>query len=176
MADLGYASALLLALVFAWAGLAKLAARRQTEAAFRSMAVPAPGGLAVAVPAAELALALALVLQPGWAAVAALAVLAGFTTLVARSVRAGIQGGCACFGTAMSRPVSRIDLVRNGLLAAVAGVATFAPSAMAPDPGALALVVAAAACGQTLLAYLRVRSLLGPARAAGGRGPGSPST
>lgn len=89
MDEVAYAAALALAAVFAWAGVAKLASRAATERAFRGLGLVAPRGFAVGVPATELALAAGLVVAPAEAAIAALAVLAGFTTFLVRSLGRG---------------------------------------------------------------------------------------
>src|SRR5687768_5706644 len=125
MHGLGYAIALLLAAVFARAGAAKLGSRAATETTFVALGLPRLA--AVGVPVAELALAAALVLAPGWGAVFALALLAGFTTFLARAVRAGVQVGCNCFGSARRAPVSWIELARNACLAVAGLVALSAP-------------------------------------------------
>ena len=53
MNELGYVAALVLAGLFAWAGVAKLGARRRTTRTFRALGLPAPEALAVAVPIVE---------------------------------------------------------------------------------------------------------------------------
>jgi len=124
--EVGYAAALLLAAVFGWAGLAKFRTRDQTARTFRAFGLAAPDALAVGVPVTELVLAVGLVVVPGWAALGALAVLAGFTTVLVRAMRAGVDVGCGCFGTAKREPVSFVELIRNGLLATAAVAAAFA--------------------------------------------------
>ena len=118
---MSYAAALVLAAVFVHAAVAKLRDQHGTATAFRELGLP--GSAATVVPIVELALAAALIVVPGWAAVVALALLAGFTTFLGLSIRAGVQAGCNCFGSARRAPVSWIELARNGLLAALAVVA-----------------------------------------------------
>ena len=152
MNDVGYAAALVLAAVFGWAGLAKLRARDATERTFRAFGLAAPRALAVGVPVTELILAVGLVLVPSWAALAALAVLVGFSTILARAMRAGVDVGCGCFGTARRAPVSFVELVRNGLLALGAVVAAQAGSPGWPDLPAVILVATATAMAAVVLA------------------------
>lgn len=81
-----------------------------------------PPWSATAVAGLELALAVLLVVHPPAGGVATLAVLAGFTTFLAR--RLGTGTGCACFGSTAS-PVRWWHLARNGVLLVLAGVAAF---------------------------------------------------
>jgi uncharacterized membrane protein YphA (DoxX/SURF4 family) len=143
MEGLGYAAALLLAVVFARAGVTKLGDRGGTARSFAALGLPP--GAAVAVPVVELVLALALLLIPGWAAAGALALLAAFSTFLVRAVRAGVRAPCNCFGSARHAPVSWVELARNGILAIAATVALTADGPTVPDPAAIALVAGAAA-------------------------------
>ena len=159
MEGIGYTSALLLAGVFAWAGAAKLTDRASTRRSFIGLGLPS--SFAVAVPVAELALAIALVLVPGWAAVAALALLAAFTTVLAGALRRGIEVGCGCFGTSRHDQVSFVELVRNGMLAVGAAAALGASRPVTPDVDELVLVTVAAALGCLVLALLQLRRRTG---------------
>jgi uncharacterized membrane protein YphA (DoxX/SURF4 family) len=156
-----YVSALLLAATFAWAGAAKLRDRTTTERTFRAFGLPAPHRLATAVPAGELALALTLVAAPGWGGTIALAVLAGFTTLLARAMRAGVDVGCGCFGTARTEPVSFVEVVRNGFLAVAAIVAATAGGPVPPTLEAVIVVTAAAASASLVVALCDIRRVTG---------------
>lgn len=158
---MGYLSALVLAALFAWAGVAKLGARRRTTRTFRSLGLPAADVLAVGVPAAELSLALALVVVPGWAAAGALALLAAFTVFLGRAVRAGVDVGCGCFGSAATDPVSSVELVRNGLLGSAAVLALTAPSPRVPEPAAVLVVGLGVALGALVLALAETKRDLG---------------
>jgi uncharacterized membrane protein YphA (DoxX/SURF4 family) len=150
--EVGYTAALLLAGVFGWAGLAKLRARDATERTFRAFGLAAPRALAVGAPVTELTLAGGLVVLPGWAALVALAVLVGFSTILVRAMRAGVDVGCGCFGTARREPVSFVELARNGLLAGAAVVAAQAGAPTWPDLPAVILVATAAALAAVVLA------------------------
>ena len=161
MSEVGYAAALLLAAVFGWAGLAKLRTRDQTARTFRAFGLAAPDALAVGVPVTEVGLAVGLVVVPGWAALGALAVLAGFSTVLVRAMRAGVDVGCGCFGTAKREPVSFVELVRNGLLGAAAVAAAFAPRPDLPGLDDTILVTTAAAAGAVVLALAELRRRTG---------------
>jgi len=128
-AQIGRASALLLAAVFAWAGLAKAGRRRETATSFTAFGLPAVRTLALIVPLAEVAVAAALVAVPPVGASAALALLAVFTAVIIRALATGVTVPCACFGSSETgRAVSSLDLVRNAFLAAAAVLATGAPT------------------------------------------------
>lgn len=71
-------------------------------------------------------------------------------TAEARAIRLGVRTPCRCFGGASTRPPSRLDLARNGLLLAVAvGGAVASGSAggagVRPAPAVLAAVAGAVA-------------------------------
>jgi len=153
MQGLAYLAALSLAGVLAVAGVAKLRDRTGTVGSFRALGLPP--GLATAVPVVELAVALGLVVVPSWSAAVALALLAAFTTFLARAVRDGVVAPCNCFGRAGSAPVSSVDLVRNLLLAGVAVVALTASEPRRPSLGAVAVAVVAVAGGRFALAKYR---------------------
>ncbi len=124
MEAVGRAAAVILAGVFALAAFAKLRRRPATTASFRDLRLPAPATLAVAVPVVEALVAALLVAQPRVGAALALALLAGFSMVIVRAVAAGAEVPCACFGSTGQRPVSTRELMRNGVLAALAVLAT----------------------------------------------------
>jgi thiol-disulfide isomerase/thioredoxin/uncharacterized membrane protein YphA (DoxX/SURF4 family) len=115
------ASRLLLALVFAVAGIAKLRDRDGTAVTLEQFGVPAAlcGAGAVALPLAELAAAALLVADATAAvgAVVAVGLLALFGVAIAASLSRGEQPDCNCFGQLHSEPVGASTLVRNALLA-----------------------------------------------------------
>lgn len=141
--DLGRALALLLAVVLAWAAVAKLRRLEATSRSFEDLGLPAPRALARTVPGIELATAGWLVLAPAVAAWAVVALLAAFTVVLVKGISAGVP--CACFASASSEglPVSTREIVRNALLAAAAVVATGAGAGDALWPGAEAVALAA---------------------------------
>lgn len=156
--DLAQACAAVLALLFAWAAVAKVVNHRATVDAFSGLGLPAPALLAVAVPMVELAVAAGLVVRPdavGWTAVA---LLAAFSAVIVRAQAHGVTSGCACFGApSTTDPVSGADLVRNAGLAAAAIVATGCADARWPGPLALAGVAAAFVVGAVAVGALRRR-------------------
>lgn len=149
MNGIAYCLAVGLAAVFAWAGVAKLRFPRRTRRAFRALNVDPT--LARLVPMIELALALALVVAPRTGIVAVL--LVGVFTVVLARADDGVS--CACFGSASSEPVSWVQLVRNGMLAAAAGVAATARPVV-PD---LAAVLAAAGIAAIAVVVLSLADL-----------------
>jgi uncharacterized membrane protein YphA (DoxX/SURF4 family) len=161
MNQLGYLAALVLAALFAWAGVAKLGARRRTTRTFRALGLPAADTLAVAVPAVELALAAGLVVVPGWAAAGALALLAAFSVFLLQAIRAGVDVGCGCFGSAGTEPVSYVELVRNGLMGIAAAFALTAPRPDAPSLAAVLVAGAALAIAGVVLALADLKRTVG---------------
>jgi thiol-disulfide isomerase/thioredoxin len=119
-----------LAAVFAVAGSAKLLDRAGSRIAARAFGVPdrLAGEVAVALPLAEIAVAL-LLLFPAtrwWGAIAALALLVLFTAAVARALARGERPDCHCFGQLHSAAAGWRTLARNGALAAVAALVVVA--------------------------------------------------
>jgi peroxiredoxin/uncharacterized membrane protein YphA (DoxX/SURF4 family) len=131
------AARILLAAVFAVAGIAKLLDRDGSREALRGFAVPERlvRPVAAVLPIAELAIALALVpaATARWAALAAAALLGIFSFAIARSMAQGRAPDCHCFGQLHSEPVGAATLVRNN---ALTGVALFAFVAGGSHPGA----------------------------------------
>src|SRR6266581_9646463 len=115
----------LLAVVFLVAGVTKLADLEGSRQALRDFGVPAwlaaPGG--VLLPLAELAVAVALLplASAWWAAVGALALLLLFIAGIAFNLARGRRPECHCFGQVYSKPIGWSTLLRNLVLAAVAG-------------------------------------------------------
>ncbi len=116
---------LLLAAVFAVAGVAKLANRAGSRQALVDFGVPAQlaGPLGILLPLAELATAVALVptISAWWGAIAALALLVLFIGGIVANLVRGRRPDCHCFGQIASGPVGKGTLIRNTLLAGVAG-------------------------------------------------------
>jgi peroxiredoxin len=116
---------LLLAVVFAVAGLAKLADRAGSQQALVDFGLPAflakPFG--ILLPLAELVVAIALVptVSAWWAALGALGLLLLFVAGIGYNLAQGRTPDCHCFGQLHSAPVGRSTLLRNLVLAAVAG-------------------------------------------------------
>jgi peroxiredoxin/uncharacterized membrane protein YphA (DoxX/SURF4 family) len=151
----------LLAVVFATAGVGKLLDLKASRESLRDFGMPA--GLAniagVLLPIAELATAVLLLLTPTAeiGAVVALVLLGGFIFGIARAMRQGVAPDCNCFGQLHSAPAGRTTLIRNGILAALAVVVLIGGGGPAIDDWvsdrsaaeliALVGVVAAAALG-----------------------------
>src|SRR5258708_29162206 len=116
---------LLLTMVFVVAGLAKLGDRAGSRQALVDFGVPARLAhlLAVLLPLAELAVAVALIptASAWWGALGALALLVLFITAIGYNLARGRTPDCHCFGQLHSAPAGWSTLVRNVILAAVAG-------------------------------------------------------
>lgn len=118
-----------LAVVFAFAGGAKLADRDATAEGFRALGLGSAERRAVQVPVLELATAVLLVAAPIGGAIVALALLSAFTVALVRLLHAGSRAPCRCFGGVRTRPIAWIDVARNALLAALAVVTLVLPPA-----------------------------------------------
>ena len=156
---------LLLAAVFAVAGLAKLADFRGSRQSLGEFGVPQAltGAFAVLLPLAELAFALAICFDPtaliGAAGVAAL--LAVFIAGITVSLLRGRTPDCHCFGQLSSSPVSWKTLLRNSaLLTVAAAVIVLGPGSWPAFPPVsaieigLILAVIALALGLTLTVWV----------------------
>src|SRR4051812_44080206 len=117
---------LVLAAVFATAGLAKLVDRPGSRLALRNFGVPevlaAPGALVL--PLTELAVAVALLptASTPWGSLGALVPLLLFPLGIAVNPARGRRPDCHCFGQLHSGPVGWGTLARNAGLAAMAGL------------------------------------------------------
>jgi len=126
---------LVLSAVFLVSAVAKVVAPRRTAAAARDLGMPAAlsPAVAVALPAAELTVAVLLVLTPTVTvgAVLATALMAAFTALVAGNLIRGRRPACACFGALSAEaPIGPSTLVRNAAL--LAGSLAVLVAAMLP--------------------------------------------
>lgn len=116
---------LILAGVFGLAAVAKLLDRPGSRQSMREFGVPAglSGPLAIGLPVAELACAVALI--PGayawWGAVGGLVLLAAFTVAILVNLARGRTPDCHCFGRIHSEPVGWPTVARNVVLMAMAG-------------------------------------------------------
>jgi methylamine dehydrogenase accessory protein MauD len=157
---------MLLAVVFATAGVAKLLDRRGTREALEGFGVPgvALASGAILLPVAELATAVALVPQPSaqWGGLAALVLLLGFIAGISNALVRGEAPDCHCFGQLQSEPAGRGTLARNVVLAAMAAFVTVegpGPSVTAwvGDRSAAELVAVAAGIAAVVLGALALR-------------------
>ncbi len=142
-----------LAGVFVVAGLAKLADLPGSRRALREFGVPALFAplLGSLLPVGELAVAVALIIRGSarWGAVAALLLLVMFAVAIGAAMVRGRQPDCHCFGQLHSAPAGWRTLLRNGMLAAVAGFVAIAgwTDAGASATGSLARLSALALAG-----------------------------
>jgi len=133
---------LLLAAVFAMAGVAKLADRPGSRQAITDFGLPfslaAPLGLLL--PLAELAVAAALIPASTalYGATGALALLLLFIVGIGVNLARGRKPECHCFGQLHSAPAGWKTLARNGVLAAVAGFVLWEGYEGGAGPSALA--------------------------------------
>ena len=149
---------LVLAAVFVVAGVAKLADMAGSRAAVAGFGVPerlaAP--LGTLLPFAELAIAGLLLIEATAraGAITALALLALFAVGIAASMARGEAPDCHCFGQLHSEPAGPRTLVRNLILACIAGFAAFAGADAGPgivegigslDAGAVAAIAGSVA-------------------------------
>ena len=145
---------LVLGMVFAVAGVAKLADRAGARAAIEAFGIPPrpAGAAAILLPLVELAIggALLAAATSRWAAVAALALLAVFSLAIVRVLRAGSAPDCNCFGGLTQTEVGRGSLVRNILLGALAALVAVGDGPV----GAFAWVTVPAAGDRVAIAAL----------------------
>lgn len=115
---------LILAAVFAVAGVAKLLDREGSREGLEGFGVPArfaaPG--AIALPLVELLVAILLLPVPTafYAGIAALVLLLAFIGGIAYNMSKGRAPDCHCFGQLHSEPAGWSTLIRNGVLSLVA--------------------------------------------------------
>lgn len=116
---------LLLGAVFGLAGVAKFADRPGTRQAIVDFGLPAKLGapLGTLLPPVEVAVALALLRASSawWGALGALMLLLLFIAAIGFNLVRGRQPDCHCFGQIHAAPAGWRTLLRNGLLAALAG-------------------------------------------------------
>ena len=131
---------LLLCLVFLIAGLAKLADLAGSQRALRDFGVPAPlaAPLGILLPLVELSVAVALIasLSFWWGAPGALTLLLLFISGIGSNLAQGRQPNCHCFGQLHAAPAGWPTLIRNLVLAALAGILV-AFGRSTPGPGML---------------------------------------
>ena len=121
---------LVLAGVFAVAGVAKLLDLEGSRKAIREFGLPAvlASPLALLLPLAELGVAVALIpASSAWlGALGALGLLLLFVVGISINLARGRKPDCHCFGQLHSAPAGWKTLARNGVLAAVAGFVLWA--------------------------------------------------
>lgn len=161
LAPAGYLGGLVVAVVLAVAAGSKAGRTAATTTSFAGLGLPGAALLARAVPAAELAVAVALAVAPRAGSVAASVLLLAFTGVLARA--ASRHGGvaCACFGSVGTAPVSAVEFVRNGFLLTGAVGAAAATRPEAPTVDAVVAVGSAALIAGLVLALLALRRDVG---------------
>jgi peroxiredoxin len=119
-----FSARLLLAAVFATAGITKLVSLQTVRETVRQFGVPAPlaAPVARALPIAEFGVASLLLPAStfGWAALAGLALLLVFSAAIAMNLARGRRPDCHCFGQVGGGPIGGRALARNAVLAAIA--------------------------------------------------------
>lgn len=161
MAELASVASLILAVVMAHAGQSKLRSHAQTTESFDQLGLPQPSVLAWIVPAAELVIALALVLWSGWGGVAAFVLLAAFTAFLLSILRSGRVVSCGCFGSTSTEPISSSEIGRNGVLLGLAALASTTSSLTTPDLPAVVTVTVAGLSAMTVVQLFSLRSQIG---------------
>lgn len=150
--------AVAVALTLVTAAVAKIRQPIRTAQDFAALGLPIPRFLARCVPAVEIAVAMALLVIPGWGAVAAFGLLALFTALLVSLVRSGQSIACSCFGAVSDEPVSWVEVARNvvllGAAAAIVPLDRLAPPSFPAIVAFSALAVIAAVAVQ-LVAFKR---------------------
>lgn len=126
MSTVAQVAALALAAVFVIAAGAKLRSPAATATELAELRLRFPTALAWLLPAIEIVVAAMLILAPAWGGIVAFALLAAFTAVLVGVVRSGRSVSCRCFGGLSTKPISKLTLVRNGALLALAAVATAA--------------------------------------------------
>jgi uncharacterized membrane protein YphA (DoxX/SURF4 family) len=120
------AARLLLAAVFAAAGIAKLLDLNSARKAIADFGVSRPLArlLGTLLPPVELLVAVLLLPSRSawWGALGALVLLLAFIAAIAINLAQGRTPDCRCFGQVHSRPIGRATLARNAALALCAGV------------------------------------------------------
>ena len=149
-AELALAAAWWLAALLIVAGVSKALRPTETRTAFDELGLRSASRLAIAVPVAELVVAVTLVVWPPVGGSAALVLLAAFTVVLVRVARSGSGARCACFGALGSAPVGWAEVVRNLGLCALAVLALGATRAW-PEPDALLVVGMALFAGSVAL-------------------------
>jgi len=151
MTGLATLLALTLAATLAVAAVAKLRDPSRTAGDFAALGLPMPTLLARLVPAIEVAVAVALLVVPGWGAVAAFGLFVLFTALLISLVRSGQPIACSCFGAVSDEPVSWVEVARNGVLLVAAAVVTPFDELVVPGFAAVVAYSAAAVIGMVVV-------------------------
>lgn len=122
----------LLAVMFAVAGIAKLADREGSRGALEEFGVTSrlarTGGLVLPLLEVSIAVCLLIAALAWWGLVAATSLLAVFIVVIAVTMARGRAPDCHCFGQIYSAPAGWRTIVRTGALAALGALAVVAGS------------------------------------------------
>lgn len=162
MDGFGYACAIVLAAIFVRSGTAKLARPGVTAASFSALGVPGSAAAARMVPATELVVAALLLGLPRIGGSLAVGILLAFTLILRRAIRSGSTAPCNCLGSAASEPVSRVDVLRNGLLLLLAVAAGRELLPRVPSPLAALVATMGVGAGYGVYRLARTRWAPGP--------------
>lgn len=146
MGSIGFVAAILVAAVFTWSAVAKLRDRGAVARDFAAIGIPFAPFTVIAVVVAEFVTAGLLVARARIGGIAALALLAMFSAVLASVIRSGRDISCGCFGANQSEPISAADLVRNGALAVLAALALGGDRAAGIELPAVMVVSLVALC------------------------------
>ena len=126
MSIAGIVASIVVGVAFVVAGASKVAAREQWPVTAREMGAPA--FTIPLVPWVELAVGATLLAQVTvpFPAIAALGLLVAFTALIVIRMAGDDRPACACFGAWSAEPISRVHVIRNTILMALAVLAMFA--------------------------------------------------
>ena len=155
---------MVLAAMFAVAGIAKFRSIQKTKQTVKDFGLPvwAAGPVSLLLPAGELGVALLLVPVSTvlWASLASLGLLSAFSILIVINLLQGRTPQCNCFGQMSSKPIGWPTLWRNGAMGAVASLVCWNSIASRPLGATKALqdqlsgaklsTVAAALCGAAI--------------------------
>lgn len=123
---IGAGARLLLILVFLVAGISKLRDREGSQDALVAFGIPPAWSklLGIGLPALEIITALFLFFEATavTGAILAIGLLALFSIGIVYNLSKGRTPDCHCFGKVYSKPISKIDILRNFLLASIAAI------------------------------------------------------
>ena len=154
---MGTVSAIFLAGVFAFAAVSKVRDLEGTRRGFSDLGLPRAKVLVWAVPAAEAAIAVLLVISPGWGGVAGFAMLLAFTVVLVLTIRSGRLVPCRCFGGTATKPVSWGDVARNVWLLCHAVLASLITVLAQPSMVEVVIAAATIAVGPIVVVYVENR-------------------
>jgi len=115
-----------LVVVFAASSIAKLRSPDVTRDQLTELGIPQPEIARYALPAIEIAVAVALIFATAWGGIAAFVLLTAFTTTLVSIIRSGRTVGCACFGALSDAPVAWGQVKRNAVFLGMALVVALA--------------------------------------------------